>query len=89
VHRVRSFRFTPRFCQSDSELDLQELLLEKEVSGSQAKRILGQICREHPACCLTSSCSSCWNCDGEILPHAAIQVRYPAAPAPISAPPPS
>ncbi|CAL8360326.1 unnamed protein product [Lota lota] len=80
VHRVQSFRFTPRFCQTDSELDLQELLLEKEVqekevAGSQAKRILGQICREHPACCLTPPCSSCWNCDGEILPQAAIQVR--------------
>lgn len=85
VHRVRSFRFTPLFCQSDSEPDLQEVLLEKEVqekevqekevAGSQAKRILGQICRKHPACCRTTSCSSCWNCDGEILPHAAIQVR--------------
>ncbi|XP_059917638.1 ceramide kinase-like [Gadus macrocephalus] len=113
VHRVRRFRFTPRFCQSDSELDLQELLQEKEqkeaqqkevqqkeaqqkevqqkeaqqkeaqqkeaqqkeVAGSQARRILGQLCREHPACCRTPPCSSCWNCDGEILPHADIQVR--------------
>uniref|UniRef100_A0A8C7IYM5 Ceramide kinase n=1 Tax=Oncorhynchus kisutch TaxID=8019 RepID=A0A8C7IYM5_ONCKI len=63
VHRVRRFRFTPRYCQSDSELDLRE----------NGKRLFSQICRDHPACSCSPAYSS-WNCDGEILPHAAIEV---------------
>ncbi|XP_067091031.1 ceramide kinase isoform X2 [Osmerus mordax] len=63
VHRVRRFRFTPRHCQSDSELDLRE----------PGKRLFSQICRDHPSCSCRPSYSS-WNCDGEILPHAAIDV---------------
>ena len=62
---------------------------QKEEAGSQARRILGQLCREHPGCCRTPPCSSCWNCDGEILPHAAIQVRYTLPPPPLPPPPPS
>ncbi|KAJ7997636.1 hypothetical protein DPEC_G00214190 [Dallia pectoralis] len=63
VHRVRRFRFVPRHCQSDSE---------RELRGN-GKRTFGQICRDHPACGCSPAYSS-WNCDGEILPHAAIEV---------------
>lgn len=69
VYRVRQFRFTPRYEDTDSELDL------RETEGSGRKRFFSQICREHPACSCSLTHSS-WNCDGEILPHAAIQVRY-------------
>ncbi|XP_027007256.2 ceramide kinase isoform X1 [Tachysurus fulvidraco] len=68
VYRVRQFRFTPKYEETDSELDL------READGSGRKRFFSRICRQHPAC----NCSlvhSSWNCDGEILPHAAIQVR--------------
>ncbi|XP_055771915.1 ceramide kinase-like isoform X2 [Salvelinus fontinalis] len=63
VHRVRRFRFTPRHCQNHSELDLRE----------NGKQLFSQICRDHPACSCSPAYSS-WNCDGEILPHAAIEV---------------
>ncbi|XP_032378832.1 ceramide kinase [Etheostoma spectabile] len=65
VHRVRRFRFTPRHCQSDSDLDLRE-------NGKH--QIFSQICRDHPACGCAPAYSS-WNCDGEILNHTAIDVR--------------
>ncbi|MCI4389022.1 hypothetical protein PGIGA_G00092850 [Pangasianodon gigas] len=68
VYRVRQFRFTPRYEETDSELEL------REAEGSGRKRFFSQICREHPACTCSLAHSS-WNCDGEILPHAAIQVR--------------
>lgn len=67
VHRVRRFRFVPRHCQSDSELELD--LLE-----NNKRQIFSQICRDHPACSCAPAYSS-WNCDGEILTHAAIDVR--------------
>ncbi|XP_061532983.1 ceramide kinase-like [Phycodurus eques] len=66
VHRVRRFRFTPRHCRSDSEQELD--LLDGK------RQIFGQICRDHPACGCAPAFSS-WNCDGEILPHTAIDVR--------------
>lgn len=65
VHRVRRFRFTPRHCQSDSEL-----ALDLRDGG---KRLFRHICRDHPACGCAPAYSS-WNCDGEVLPHAAIEV---------------
>ncbi|XP_051916301.1 ceramide kinase-like isoform X1 [Hippocampus zosterae] len=68
VHRVRRFRFTPRHCHSDSDSDLELDPLEGR------RQIFGQICRDHPACGCAPAFSS-WNCDGEILPHAAIDVR--------------
>uniref|UniRef100_A0A8C2CFE6 Ceramide kinase n=1 Tax=Cyprinus carpio TaxID=7962 RepID=A0A8C2CFE6_CYPCA len=65
VYRVKQFRFTPRYQECDSEVDLRE-------SGATGKQFLSQICREHRACgCMPSQ--SNWNCDGEILPHTAIQ----------------
>uniref|UniRef100_A0A672N0V3 Ceramide kinase n=1 Tax=Sinocyclocheilus grahami TaxID=75366 RepID=A0A672N0V3_SINGR len=65
VYRVKQFRFTPRYQECDSEVDPRE-------SGATGKRFLSQICREHRACgCMPSQ--SNWNCDGEILPHTAIQ----------------
>ncbi|KAM8861911.1 ceramide kinase-like [Synchiropus picturatus] len=67
VQRVQRFRFAPRHCQSDSELELD--LLE---NGKH--QIFSQICRDHPACSCAPAYSS-WNCDGEILTHAAIDVR--------------
>ncbi|XP_055047456.2 ceramide kinase [Misgurnus anguillicaudatus] len=67
VYRVKQFHFTPRYEECDSEVDLRE-------SGVGGKRFLSQICREHRACgCMPAQ--SNWNCDGEILPHSAIQVR--------------
>ncbi|XP_029908952.1 ceramide kinase-like isoform X2 [Myripristis murdjan] len=65
VHRVRRFRFTPRYCQSDSELELD--------LRENGKRLFSQICRDHPACGCAPAYSS-WNCDGEILTHTAIEV---------------
>lgn len=68
VHRVRRFRFTPRHCQSDSDLEL-------DLRESGKRQIFSQICRDHPACGCAPAYSS-WNCDGEILTHTAIDVRY-------------
>lgn len=68
VHRVRRFRFTPRHCQSDSDLEL-------DLLGNNKRQIFSQICRDHPACGCAPAYSS-WNCDGEILTHTAIDVRY-------------
>lgn len=68
VHRVRRFRFTPRHCQSDSDLEL-------DLRENGKHQIFSQICRDHPACGCTPAYSS-WNCDGEILTHTAIDVRY-------------
>ncbi|MCJ8743263.1 hypothetical protein PDJAM_G00091850 [Pangasius djambal] len=70
VYRVRQFRFTPRYEETDSDSELEL----REAEGSGRKRFFSQICREHPACSCSLAHSS-WNCDGEILPHAAIQVR--------------
>ncbi|KAM4734218.1 ceramide kinase-like [Anableps anableps] len=67
VHRVVRFRFTPRYCQSDSDLELD--LLE-----NGKRQIFSHICRDHPACGCAPTNSS-WNCDGEILTHTAIDVR--------------
>ncbi|XP_042266742.1 ceramide kinase-like isoform X2 [Thunnus albacares] len=67
VHRVRRFRFTPRHCQSDSDLEL-------DLHENGKRQIFSQICRDHPACSCTPAYSS-WNCDGEILTHTAIDVR--------------
>ncbi|XP_066579728.1 ceramide kinase [Amia ocellicauda] len=62
VHRVRKFRFTPKYCKSEDP-DLKDV----------RKKLFGQICRDHPACSC-STANSNWNCDGEILDHAAIEV---------------
>ncbi|XP_005168600.2 ceramide kinase isoform X1 [Danio rerio] len=67
VYRVKQFRFTPRFQECGSEMDLRE-------SRAGGKHFFCQICRENRACGCMSSQSN-WNCDGEILPHTAIQVR--------------
>ncbi|XP_029697036.1 ceramide kinase isoform X1 [Takifugu rubripes] len=67
VHRVRRFCFTPRHCQSDSDLEL-------DLRENGKRQIFSQICRDHPACGCTPAYSS-WNCDGEILTHTAIDVR--------------
>ncbi|KAG9339067.1 hypothetical protein JZ751_024095 [Albula glossodonta] len=69
VHRVRKFRFMPKHCESDLELDL------REGGAGGGKKLLRKICRDHPACGCTPINSS-WNCDGEVLPHAAIEVGY-------------
>lgn len=65
---MRRFRFVPRHCQSDSDLEL-------DLREHGKRQIFSQICRDHPACGCTPAYSS-WNCDGEILTHAAIDVRY-------------
>uniref|UniRef100_A0A3Q3JXY6 DAGKc domain-containing protein n=1 Tax=Monopterus albus TaxID=43700 RepID=A0A3Q3JXY6_MONAL len=67
VHRVQRFRFTPRYCQSDSDLEL-------DLQENGKHQIFSQICRDHPACGCAPAYSS-WNCDGEILTHTAIEVK--------------
>lgn len=62
VHRVRRFRFAPKHSNVISEVDLSE------TSG---KKICNQVCTAHPN---NDTGHSNWNCDGEILPHADIQV---------------
>ncbi|KAM9403149.1 ceramide kinase-like isoform 1-T2 [Salvelinus alpinus] len=62
VHRVRRFRFVPKHSSVISEVDLSE------TSG---KKICNQVCTAHPN---DDTGHSNWNCDGEILPHADIQV---------------
>ncbi|XP_018585282.2 ceramide kinase [Scleropages formosus] len=63
VHRVRSFRFTPKHGVSRPEPEKKH----------NSKKVLQQMCRDHPACSVPFNSS--WSCDGEILHHAAIEVR--------------
>ncbi|XP_067915234.1 ceramide kinase isoform X4 [Heterodontus francisci] len=63
VHRVKKFKFTPKYCDEEDS-DIQDV----------GKNLFGQICRDHPTCSCTQIHSS-WNCDGEIIKHAAIEVR--------------
>ncbi|XP_078138205.1 ceramide kinase [Centroberyx gerrardi] len=65
VHRVRRFHFQPKHQEAVSIEDLSET--EKK------KKTFSPICSSPPACGYSSAHSS-WNCDGEILPHAAIHV---------------
>ncbi|XP_068169854.1 ceramide kinase-like isoform X3 [Antennarius striatus] len=67
VHRVRRFCFTPRHCQSDSDLEL-------DLRENGKRQIFRQFCRDYPTCGCAPAYSS-WNCDGEILTHTAIDVR--------------
>ncbi len=62
----------PRHCQSDSDLEL-------DLRENGKHQIFSQICRDHPACGCAPAYSS-WNCDGEILNHTAIDVRYHSHP---------
>ncbi|KAM7378065.1 hypothetical protein PAMA_013119 [Pampus argenteus] len=64
VHRVQKFRFQPR---------CHELLSLEDLSEPQKKTGFSPICSTATTCNYTSARSN-WNCDGEILPHAAIQV---------------
>ncbi|XP_029902075.1 ceramide kinase isoform X2 [Myripristis murdjan] len=64
VHRVRKFRFHPK---------QQEAVSLEDLSETNKKMAFSPICSTPPACNYSSTHSS-WNCDGEILPHAAIQV---------------
>ncbi|KAM4614844.1 ceramide kinase isoform 2-T2 [Polymixia lowei] len=65
VHRVRGFRFQPK---------RREAVFSVEDPSETGKRkTFGPFCSGPPACDYTSAHSS-WNCDGEILSHAAIQV---------------
>ncbi|XP_014438059.1 ceramide kinase [Tupaia chinensis] len=63
VHRVKKFQFTSKHAE-DEDGDLQE----------PGKKHLGHICSDRPSCCSAAARSS-WNCDGEILHSAAIEVR--------------
>lgn len=65
VHRVRKFRFQPR---------QHELVSLEDLSDGPKKTGFSPICSAQTTCNYSTSHSS-WNCDGEILPHAAIQVR--------------
>ncbi|XP_067347054.1 ceramide kinase isoform X1 [Channa argus] len=64
VHRMRKFRFQPRHQEPVSLEDLSEI---------PKKTGFTPICSAQ-ATCNYSSIHSSWNCDGEILPHTAIQV---------------
>ncbi|XP_056133646.1 ceramide kinase [Lampris incognitus] len=64
VHRIRKFRFQPKQQEVDSV---------KDPSETREKRTFSSICSTSPAFNYGSADSS-WNCDGEILPHTAIQV---------------
>ncbi|KAL7370667.1 hypothetical protein ABVT39_007285 [Epinephelus coioides] len=64
VHRVRKFRFQPR---------QHELVSLEDLSETPKKTGFSPICSTQTTCNYSTSHSS-WNCDGEILPHAAIQV---------------
>ncbi|XP_068611575.1 ceramide kinase [Brachionichthys hirsutus] len=61
VHRVRTFHFQPRHHDLVSLEDLSE------------KTAFSPLCSLHAACSYSAAHSS-WTCDGEILPHADIQV---------------
>ncbi|XP_078091653.1 ceramide kinase isoform X2 [Mustelus asterias] len=63
VYRVKKFKFTPKYCDEEDS-DIQDV----------GKNLFGQICRDHPSCSCAQLQSS-WNCDGEIIKHAAIEVR--------------
>ncbi|XP_067860999.1 ceramide kinase isoform X2 [Heptranchias perlo] len=62
VYRVKKFKFTPKYCDEDS--DIQDV----------GKNHFGQFCRDHPTC-NCAQLNSNWNCDGEIIEQAAIEVR--------------
>ncbi|XP_055367830.1 ceramide kinase isoform X2 [Betta splendens] len=64
VHRVRGFRFQPRH---------QEPVSLEDLSEAPKKTRFGTMCSAQTTCGYGAAHSS-WNCDGEILPHAAIQV---------------
>ncbi|KAF1372476.1 hypothetical protein PFLUV_G00265810 [Perca fluviatilis] len=64
VHRVRKFRFQPR------QHELESL---EDLSDSPKKTGFRPICSAQTTCNYSTSHSS-WTSDGEILPHAAIQV---------------
>lgn len=65
VHRVSRFRFIPRHCESESDLNLTE---------TNKRQIFSQFCRHHPNCGCAPEYSS-WNCDGEVLKQTAIDAR--------------
>lgn len=62
THRVKKFRFQPRDCEVASLEDPSEI----------PKRTFRPICSAPR--CNNGSAHSSWTCDGEILPHNAIQV---------------
>ncbi|XP_073336894.1 ceramide kinase [Pagrus major] len=64
VHRVRKFRFQPRH---------HELASLEDLSESPKKTGFSPICSAQTTCDYSTAHSS-WTCDGELLPHAAIQV---------------
>ncbi|XP_060044780.1 ceramide kinase isoform X2 [Erinaceus europaeus] len=63
VYRVKRFQFTSKPLEEEDS-DLQE----------RGKKRFGQICSDHPPCCCPVTHSS-WNCDGEVLNSAALEVR--------------
>ncbi|XP_019732674.1 ceramide kinase isoform X2 [Hippocampus comes] len=65
VHRVRKFRFQPRH---DDPVSLEDL------SGPQKQADQGPVCSRVAGCHYGNCGCSHWTCDGEILPHVAIQV---------------
>ncbi|XP_040886205.1 ceramide kinase isoform X2 [Toxotes jaculatrix] len=64
VHRVRTFRFQPLH---------QELTSLEDLNETPKKNSFSPMCSGQTTYSYSKAHSS-WNCDGEILPHAAIQV---------------
>ncbi|XP_037371042.1 LOW QUALITY PROTEIN: ceramide kinase [Talpa occidentalis] len=65
VHRVRKFQFTSRpLPEEDGSSHFRE----------RGKTRLGQICSDPAPCCRAAAHSS-WNCDGEVLDGATLEVR--------------
>ncbi|XP_029471656.1 ceramide kinase [Rhinatrema bivittatum] len=62
VYRVKTFFFTPKH-------------LENEDNKDVGKKHFAQICNGNLASCGCSHVNSIWNCDGETLDHAAVEVR--------------
>nr|XP_033815013.1 ceramide kinase isoform X2 [Geotrypetes seraphini] len=64
VYRVRAFLFTPKHSEKEDTDN-------KDVG----KKHFNQICNGNHSSCGCNHVNSIWNCDGEALDHAAVEVR--------------
>ncbi|KAM4676055.1 ceramide kinase [Discoglossus pictus] len=66
VYRVKTFQFTPKHCDDEDS--------ESTEMGNPGKKNFPQICTDHPSCGCCQV-NSIWNCDGEVLDQAPIEMR--------------
>uniref|UniRef100_A0A4W5NVA5 Ceramide kinase C-terminal domain-containing protein n=1 Tax=Hucho hucho TaxID=62062 RepID=A0A4W5NVA5_9TELE len=78
--RLAFFRHLIQHTNKDDQFDMSfvevhrvNVIAEVDLSETSVKKICNQVCTAHPS---YNTGHSNWNCDGEILPHAAIKVRY-------------